>query len=358
MVSQFIKELSKFSTEQRRLIYDNVFAIELTQGCSVGCDFCCFSTTRNVENAIPFGDLEYIADEMGRLTDRTTTGQDSFAIGYSLNRLMLYQETDPLDYEHNGRNYFDVQNLFASKGFNVFSSTAIPKGKEELAVVNLEKIGRISISHMNRSRLKPYFDRLGVVIYIDVSNYYRGKFGRDWNYKVPVSRADSGQVKVVGSVEETVDRLRKSDPTLPRKTRFYDVRIDKNRRHEEVQDLDTLCLWCGRDQFPARDGRIIDRDESRVLNFGRAFYSGQYTFESWQDNTRPNICNVSGIKLTPKGVFNDTSVVPSKDCKTGRVTEKVSVDDFKILKLELVEQPLLFPRIPFQRFAELESMKL
>ncbi len=80
MQSQLAQELNRFSTEQRRYIYQNLFAVQLTQGCSVGCDFCGFSTERGIKGHIPFSVLEQIAEEMTILTDRTTTEKNQFSL--------------------------------------------------------------------------------------------------------------------------------------------------------------------------------------------------------------------------------------------------------------------------------------
>ncbi len=333
MTSGLIHDLEIFSAEQRRHIYDNAFTIQLTEGCSLGCDFCGYDTPKGVRDHIPFSDLEMIADEMVSLTDRTT--REMGFMQHNPKRLYLYDESEPLDYEDRGKDYFDVLELFESRGFKVFTSTAIPKGKEELAVDNLDKIGRVSISHMNRERLEPYFNRLGVVLYIDLFNYYRLKYGERVHYDSPMNE---GQVPVRGSVGKTIARLKLIDPSLPAKTRYYDVRKDGNKPHEDVQDIDTLVLWCGREEFPPRDGIITDRDEVGVLNFGRAYGYELLNIEPWQ-RQRVTFSRMSGVKLSPGGVSNVMSVARSSKSRTGRVVERVDPDDFKILEMKWRSTP-------------------
>lgn len=329
MESQLAHELDKFSEKQRKVIYKNVFALELTDGCSIGCDFCGLDSKIGVNSFIPFSVLEQIADEITRLTDRTTSRENSFSWALHPNRISLYNATDPLDYEDETKKYFDVFELFGSKGFVIYTSTAIPKGKEEIAVKNLEDIDRITISHMNRERLAPYFKSLGAVIYIDLFNYYRKKFGSAVHDKSPIKE---GQIKVTDSVEKTIKQLRKQDKTLPRKTRFYDLRVDKNRLHKEVQSSDVLCLWCGEDRQYPRDGRIIDRDEDGLQNYGRAFNMPPFPLEHWQRES--HFCGISGVKMTPEGIFNVLAVRLSDEHKTGRITEKITPENFRVLKLK------------------------
>ena len=191
---------------------------------------------------------------------------------------------------------------------------------------------------MNRARLLPNFPRLGVAVYIDLFNYYRSKFGKRVFDDSPIRE---GQILVTGTVEKAVEKLRKQDPTLPTKTRFYDLRKDRNKRHEEVQDPNTLILWCGREKHPPRDGRILDRDEDGTFSAGRAFDIPSRIVEHWQTHYRKTFCSISGIKLTPKGVFNVMPVECSEECRTGRIVEKVTPDDFKVVKLEKIDNPLL-----------------
>ncbi len=261
----------------------------------------------------------------------------------------MYDESDPLDYENNGKNYFDARELFTSKGFYIPTLTAVPKGKEELAIENLDKIERISISHTNRKRLEPYFERLGVVIYIDIFNYYRFKYGRRVHDESLI-REIGGQINVEGTVRQTIAKLRKKDPTLPTKTRYYDVRIDKNRPHEEVQDLNTLVLWCGRDEFPPRDGIITDIDEGRIHNNGRAFDIPPFQIKYSQIR---RLCDISGVKITPEGIFNVLSVDRSDRCKTGRTDERVSPDDFNVLKRQQLKHLPIAPEMITWHYAEL-----
>jgi hypothetical protein len=334
-------ELNKFTESQRKIIYENLYAIELTEGCSIGCDFCGLDAKRGIGKAIPFSVLEKIAFEIPKLTNRITDWANKFSC--KPKRMLLYDATDPLDYQQDGKNYFDAVALFTARGFSIGTSTAIPAGKEELAIANLDNIHQISISHMNRERLQPYFARLNVVIFVDLFHFYYAKFGKhDYSDKAPIKDMI---VKVEETIEKTVRQLRKLDPSLPEKTRFYDLRIDGNRLREHVQDFKAICLFCGNNGQYSREGKIKDRDEGQVRNNGRAFNLGQ--FERWYPNDPlPPFYNSQGVKITPNGVFNIFSINPSSDNPSGIISEKVSPADFRVIKMDRPPYLANFPLMP------------
>ena len=322
-------ELGLFSQDQKRLIYQNLYAIELTDGCSVGCGFCGFDVPGGVRDAIPFHALEQIADEAAALTDRAAHARASKALpkvyrSDCSDYIFLYDGSEPLDYWADGKDYFDAFDLFSAKGFKVATSSAIPKGKEELAIANLDNIHQISISHMNRARLMPYFDRLGVAVFVDLLNLYRAKFG-GWSYsaEAPIRQ---GCYKVRSSIQETVAEIRKIDPSLPKKYRFYDLRVDGNRLRRNVQDLKTLFLFCGNPGEFARHGKIVDRDDAQVRNVGRAYAFEHYEREYPNDPIMP-FGATNGVKITPRGIYNTLCVQPSEENKVGKIIEKSSFQE-------------------------------
>ena len=340
MKSQIKYELSRFTQEQRKLVYENLFAIELTEGCSIGCDFCGFEATRGVGNAIPFSVLEQISQEIPEVTDRITNPSMHFR---PTNILHLYDATDPLDYEQDGKNYFDAHKLFSSGGFKVGISTAIPTGKEELAVENIEEIGQISISHMNRERLQPYFHRLGIVVFFDLFNHYYTKYGsRNYGDKALVRNMIYPVEETVG---KTLEQLRKLDSNLPGQARFYDLRVDGNVLRKRVQRNDMLFLFCGNPGKYPRTGKVVDRDDGQVRNNGRAFDFGYFEREYPDDPLEP-FGNTNGVKITPRGVFNVFCVNPSTKNKSGRIIERVSPDDFHAVKLNHPHHLTNFTFIP------------
>ncbi|VVB59913.1 Uncharacterised protein [uncultured archaeon] len=313
------KEINTFSKDQLQVIYQNLYLIELTKGCSRGCDFCLANAPYGVSDIIPKSTVERIAEEYAGVLFSSQKSMVSTRGGC----LELYHASDPLDYEYSAFNYFDILEVFTDRGFSITTSTAIPAGKEELAIQNLEKIDQISISHMNRNRLMPYFEKLGIAVYLDMGNYYifRG---------VPLSRGPiTYAIKVEGTVEETLEGLRKSDLSLPKKARFYDIRTDTNRPRDEIQG-ESLFLFCGDSDLSK--SKVSDRDYSTVMPVGRAFDREAYRSEAipfgW----------FNGVKITPEGFFNVFSTKPTRENTTGQIIEKITANDFKVIKLEETPQ--------------------
>jgi len=139
------KKLSEFSHEQRELITSNVGAIQLTEGCSIGCPDCGFGAQRGVNDYIPFDVLTRIVK--------------NYKEGLKSTEPYFYQASDPFDYNFDGKKYKDVHNLFEKVcGFSAGTSTSVPKGKEN-EVLEFARSGNylgISCSYMNRKRLQPY----------------------------------------------------------------------------------------------------------------------------------------------------------------------------------------------------------
>lgn len=334
MKTKIENELNRFSSAQKKLIYENLYAIELTEGCSMGCGFCGLDSNIGIGEVIPFPTLEIIAQEISKFTDRITNWRNDIKFSMPPNHIWLYDATDPLDYEFDEKHYFHAHELFQSKGFKVPTSTAIPKEKESLAIENLSDINQLSISHMNRKRLQPYFKQLEVSVYVDLFSYFKKKYKNN-NYmrkmdETPISRM---MFKVELSADDTLRYLRTMDPSLPDKLRFYDMRLDGNKLRENVQDLETLFMFCGNPGEPLRKGRVVDKDESLVWNIGRAYDIEDIEFEYPNDPRMPFNCH-QGVKITPQGIFNIYPIRPSDDNKTGTLVERVRPEDFKVVKID------------------------
>ncbi len=316
-------ELAKFSLEQRSLIYQHVSMIELTSGCTLFCDFCGVDAPKGVSDFIPFSLLEKIADEMATLTDRTKEPSGRIQRFPDKRDLLLYGATDPLDYTDGEKNYFDVLSLFESKGFKLVTSSAIPIGKEEIAIENLSRIDQISISHMNRKRLMPYFERLNIAVYVDVYNHLLAS-GKSDLHGSPHNYA----VMVEGSVDETLDRIREDYPSLPKNARFYSLNIDGNmHRHKLLSQKETIFLYCanGEKNDWKSSKRIKDRDFEGVLNVGRA--------AKFDEEFRPiTFASTNGAKITPKGIFNQIYVDPLPVSRKTVMSERIISDDFNIVR--------------------------
>jgi hypothetical protein len=135
--------ISRFSEDQLKMIFSNLDAIELTDGCSLGCRMCGAGAKKGVRSMMTFKQIEHLVDEFGEFMKSATP--------------FLYFATDPLDWVDGDKNYSDAHRMFEERlRYEPCLVTAVPVGKEELALELLiqDKVDRISISPMNEKRLK------------------------------------------------------------------------------------------------------------------------------------------------------------------------------------------------------------
>ncbi len=131
-------------------ILENVGAIELTSGCSIGCSFCGFNAPK----------LQ---------TEKFNLLEIFVLLGFpDLNKnIFLYWATDPFDWEDEVRGkklgYAELHRglIRAYPRYKPYVATAVPKGKEQYVYQNRDILDRLSLSALNRSRLsKALGDRL------------------------------------------------------------------------------------------------------------------------------------------------------------------------------------------------------
>lgn len=98
----------------------NIYAIELTAGCSGACNFCCFNSCYPVKGYASFASLKKLADMLSE--HKVTIGQ-----------AMLYHATDPLDYfdEQDEADYLQVVKLFTERGLikEIHTTTTCPQDR-------------------------------------------------------------------------------------------------------------------------------------------------------------------------------------------------------------------------------------
>ena len=304
---KLISKLELFTEKQRTSIYDDTFAIELTIFCSGGCDFCCLAAPSYKGGGMSYDAAVFLAEDMSHLIS-----PDKKSVLEA-----LYYGTDPLDYDDGlGHNYFDVLAKFKSNFPKIQTTTYIPKGKEPLAISNKDLIDRITISHMNRERLKPYFNDLGIAVYLNLPDINFVKI------KDPENIIDE-----IKSLQEVFPILKKYDP---HDIKFYDSRKPEDKKPDKMSYNLTPHLFSSDAKFTnnsnffdiLRSDRIIDRDFQGVEDVGRAYSRG------YRD---PYCLLLKGTKITPEGVFKITFVERSKDNITGQVITEVTPDNFDIL---------------------------
>lgn len=134
------EHLSRYSELVRHQILRNTFAVELTEGCSVRCTFCAFDAAPGVRSAMPFEDVVWLLSRVNK-------------------HAFLYYATDPLDYrapssdgEHT---YEDILNIaIILRGDTPFTATAVPKRSMDVFTNIVDRLDRISVSHMNEQLLE------------------------------------------------------------------------------------------------------------------------------------------------------------------------------------------------------------
>ena len=144
------QKLKEFSEEQRKTIFTNTGAIQLTEGCSIGCTDCGISALKGVQ--------DYISPHLIKKISR------EYSQELQSNR-MLYYASEPFDYDFEGHGYIDIHNAYKDnvrQGLSLI--TAIPKGKENLifSIILDEQnrftfnktIGAISLTKFNYKRIE------------------------------------------------------------------------------------------------------------------------------------------------------------------------------------------------------------
>jgi len=258
--------LKGFNDDQLRLFFSNTGAIEITDGCSIGCHFCGFEAKKGVRGVASFSSIESIAKRFSKELKQS--------------KPILYFASDPLDWEEDGRDYSDINDLFSDvAGYKPYISTAVPKGKENLMLELLlkGKLDRVSISVMNYNRLRSFL-------------YER----------FPELGSKSFEVEI-------------NEDTNERKVIF------KEGKHSETdwQDL-ILKLTLDRPYLLSKDG-ISNTDSVQKLG-------------------KKNIGNLSNMAIScmhgglirRNGIYNIRAIKPTNNHPQGNVYEKLSPTNFKV----------------------------
>ena len=148
------EKLSKFTQEQKDIIFGNLFSIQLTDGCRSGCYDCGLAAKKTIEDYIPPSFLKQIASE-----PKIKKG------------ISLYYASDFFDYDFEGVGPLEVLEIF--KDFRILTITNAPKGKEELIFKILfedlqrgslrQVINVLSVTDFNYKRLERAFENLDYV---------------------------------------------------------------------------------------------------------------------------------------------------------------------------------------------------
>jgi hypothetical protein len=193
--NQLERKLEQFDENQKKEIFKNMFAIQLTQGCSTGCKDCGLGAEKGVVDYIPSKFLMELFDEYGKIIKN--------------NHPLLYFASDPFDYDFEGVNYLKIHNHFKNlTEKNPCVITSIPKGKENLILNTLKNeikteaeakiIDCISLTEYNYKRIESFFNNEPELV--KEMNHYRkpiyNKFYDPNNpFEIFLYNLDSGVVR-------------------------------------------------------------------------------------------------------------------------------------------------------------------
>jgi hypothetical protein len=134
--------MRQMSREQLETAMGHVHSVQLTYGCSVGCWFCGCDVPKGVRATLPDEIVDFLAN--------------NFQPQFELRQPYLYGNNDPLDWTSRGKDFrYAYDRLTNQQNWGSSVSTAVPPGKEELALACVQEgyLARISISSMNERRL-------------------------------------------------------------------------------------------------------------------------------------------------------------------------------------------------------------
>ncbi len=128
------------------ILFGELYAVQLTDGCEGRCDFCCVDSKGGIDAAFSFSFLEQLANDFGEVFKKRNT--------------VLFHASDPLDYVgENGQDYGDLHQMWMDIcEYSPLIVTRLPEGKEYL----LDKLpgGQISQSILNFWRINQFEEQI------------------------------------------------------------------------------------------------------------------------------------------------------------------------------------------------------
>ncbi|MFH2028461.1 MAG: hypothetical protein ABIJ08_04950 [Nanoarchaeota archaeon] len=329
--------LNQFTRKQLELIMQNIGAIQLTEGCSIGCYFCGFGAEKGVTDYIQFKTLE-------KLTKR-------FSEQLHKSKPFLYHASDPFDYDFDGHNYMDVHDLFKKIGNNPFISTAVPKGKEDMVlelllepphddgkfsvIWNKSVIDRVSISNMNSARLEKAIKKRFPMVHPAKQKTlpYVAIPGKDAFYSIFTDENSDILKKTLG--EDIFRRayygiIRSKDICIskePISSTLYMMIIHGDKiifsPDRPVSYIDVINAYMG------------NEDDTDNYVFLPGYPQPMRLGEQHSDNlSSRGIACFNGVLMTPKGVYNLHVVPPTKEQPYGFTLTTIDPNNFEVIWLD------------------------
>lgn len=140
--------LKHLSQKERRAVFANLGAFQLTYGCNSACSFCSSDAVAGARESIPYTLIAKLAE--------------TYKKELLISQPFLYYASDPLDYrspqaEGSSFDYSDIEQLFRSHiGYRPYISTTIPKGSESVA-------RKIYIDRLSIADNKRYLEKRGLI---------------------------------------------------------------------------------------------------------------------------------------------------------------------------------------------------
>ncbi len=270
------KKLARFSDKQKKLIFQNVAFIQLTEGCNTGCSDCGLGAKKGVRDFISYKLLKNFftnyKEELGESCPP------------------LFYASEPYDYKDGEYGYEDIHKMFIDLVGNSPEAitTSIPKGKEKIILNYLLKennlgglyskdifLSKLSLTTKNYARVNEAF--------IEMQKESGGKKFKCLNDFVKYQQAlRDNQLKF----------CMVSD--IPYMRDFYNEKICKKTGKEHS-------LFLGEKSFDKLDKKGIG-------------------------------CS-HGALITPLGVFNLQTVKTSRQYPTGQIITPINPKEFNLIPL-------------------------
>ncbi len=154
-----MEEFEQFSSRERRLILKELYAVELTKGCTGNCYFCCTGIKKRIEKKYSFESIkkfyqkyknfipkrdESLEEIRKKLLKKFPKYYKYFPLDLPKERdVFLYWETDPFVYKDGQYTIYDVYKLMVDHGRGKFSrqlSSSLTPGSLRNFVIFFEKI--------------------------------------------------------------------------------------------------------------------------------------------------------------------------------------------------------------------------
>jgi len=205
-----VEQLDRFPEEQRKVILENLAAIQLTAGCNGGCSFCVFGRKRGVTARYTFESWKRFSEKYGPLLSELQRSPP-----------ILYWDSDPFDYrDPEGHTYLDVYKVYVENvpGARPYTSTSIPRGSQRSFIEFCEyvvnqhikedaplPVVRISVGKHNARRVEAVLRTLEEVLR---SKYSYEQTGRALAKMIIIE----GRSKDIGNLHPVGPLIAEADP--------------------------------------------------------------------------------------------------------------------------------------------------